>query len=159
VSWAALEAAAPELARLGRERLEEAGLAYLGTLRADGWPRIAPVEAHVVGDRLVVGVMRRSLKARDLERDPRCTLQSAVSGPDSGEGELKLSGRLIESDDEELSTAPGTWWAGRPREQARVCVFEIESAAFVSWDTARGEMTVRHWAPGDAERISTRAYP
>jgi hypothetical protein len=42
VSWGELEAAAPEIAGLGRERLEHVGVALLGTLRADGWPRIGP---------------------------------------------------------------------------------------------------------------------
>jgi hypothetical protein len=42
VTWGALEAAAPEIARLGRERLHAAGVALLGTLRRDGSPRITP---------------------------------------------------------------------------------------------------------------------
>src|SRR5918992_3774303 len=101
VSWGELEAAAPEIARLGRERLEQVGVAFFGTVRADGWPRISPVEAHVARNRLLVGVMPRSLKVRDLVRDPRCTLQSAVTDPDSGEGELKLYGHAIELGEDE----------------------------------------------------------
>ena len=85
-SWGELEREAPELARLGRERLERFGLALLGTVRSDGSPRISPVEAHIAEGELLFATMRRSAKLRDLEHDPRCMLHSVVASPDSGEG-------------------------------------------------------------------------
>jgi hypothetical protein len=42
-NWGDLEGAAPEIARLGKERLESARVALLATLRKDGSPRISPV--------------------------------------------------------------------------------------------------------------------
>jgi Pyridoxamine 5'-phosphate oxidase len=72
MTWHDLEAGAPEIARLGRERLEQAGIALLATLRKDGSPRINPVEPHIVDGQLVFAAMRRTTKARDLSRDPRC---------------------------------------------------------------------------------------
>jgi hypothetical protein len=160
VTWGELEAAAPEIARLGRERLVDVGVALLGTLREDGWPRISPVEAHVVDGRLVIGVMSRSLKARDLDQDARCTVQSAVTDPDSGEGELKLYGRAIEVEGEEFrEAAASAWWAGRPREEARIFSLVIEQAAFVTWDIERGEMTVRSWSRRRGPRAASRPYP
>ena len=36
-------------------------------------------------------------KGRNLARDPRCTVQSAVAGPDTGEPELKLYCRAAAS--------------------------------------------------------------
>lgn len=44
--WRELETAAPEIARLGKERLDQAGVALLGTVRKDGSPRISPVEPY-----------------------------------------------------------------------------------------------------------------
>jgi hypothetical protein len=88
--WRDLEAAAPEIARLGKERFDRARLALLGTLRKDGSPRISPVEPYLTQGHLLFGAMSWSLKRRDLLRDPRCVLHSAISDPDSGEGELKL---------------------------------------------------------------------
>jgi len=46
-----VEQGAPELARLGRARLDATRLAMLGTLRRDGSPRISPVEpaSHTAG--------------------------------------------------------------------------------------------------------------
>jgi hypothetical protein len=160
MSWRALEVEAPEIARLGRERLEQAGIALLGTLREDGSPRINPVEPHVVDGQLLFAAMARTPKARDLLRDPRCALHSAVCDPEGSEGELKLSGRAKVVDDPDLrERPPGAWWVGRPAEQARVFSLAIERAAFVSWDTGRGVMIVRRWAPELGFALVERAYP
>ena len=77
--WAEVEAAAPELAQLGKERLDRLRVALLGTLRKDGSPRISPVEPYFVQGHLLFGAMTWSLKARDLLSDPRCVLHSAVT--------------------------------------------------------------------------------
>jgi hypothetical protein len=155
MTWSALEAAAPAIAEPGKKCLDRTGLALLGTLRSDGWPRIGPVEPHVDAGRLLIGVMARSLKARDLARDPRCTLQSVVSDPDSGEPELKLYCRAVEAS----GAPPGAWWSGREATEVHVFELEIEEAAFVEWDIQRGKMTVTSWSPGRNLRTKTRPYP
>jgi hypothetical protein len=66
-------------------------------LRADASPRISPVELYFAQGQLLVGAMTWSRKAADLLRDPRYVLHSAVTGPDSGEGELKLYGPAAEA--------------------------------------------------------------
>jgi hypothetical protein len=158
--WADLEAAAPELARHGRARLEATGVALLGTLREDGWPRINPVEPYFGGGHLLLGVMARSLKARDLRRDPRCVLHSAVTDPDAAEGELKLYGRAEEIGDRAVrESCPGAWWVERPAEDAFVISIRIDQAAFVGWDLERSEMTVWAWTPIGGLRVETRPYP
>jgi general stress protein 26 len=160
MTWQALEVEAPEIARLGRDRLERAGIALLGTLREDGTPRINPVEPHVVAGHLLFAAMARTPKARDLLRDPRCALHSAVSDPDGSEGELKLSGWAEVVHDSELrDRPPDAWWVGRPTEEAHVFSLVIERAAFVSWDTARGVMTVRRWSPKRGFGAVERSYP
>ena len=159
VGWSRLEEAAPEIARLGRKRLGQVGVAMLATLRPDGWPRDGPVEAHVAAGELFVGVMPRSLRARDLERDSRCTLQSVVTDSHSGEGELKLYGRLLEVEEAVREAAAGAWWVGRPPADARVFCFQVTEAAFVSWDTRRGEMTVHSWSPRRGSQTRTQPYP
>jgi hypothetical protein len=93
VTWPDLEAGAPELARRGRERLEETSIALIGTLRKDGSPRISPIEPNFHEDELLFGGMTWSLKVRDLQRDPRCVVHSAITGPNAGEPELRLYGR------------------------------------------------------------------
>jgi pimeloyl-ACP methyl ester carboxylesterase len=82
--WQDLELGAPEIARLGMDRIRTARVALLGTLRADASPRISPIEPYFVEGQLLVGAMTWSRKAADLLRDPRYVLHSAVTGPDSG---------------------------------------------------------------------------
>jgi hypothetical protein len=160
MTWHDLEAAAPEIARLGSERLEQVGIALLGTLREDGSPRINPVEPHVAGGHLLFAAMRRTTKARDLLRDPRCFLHSAVSDPAGSDGELKLSGRAEEVRDSELREQPhDAWWVGRPSEEARVFSLAIERAAFVTWDVGRALMIVRRWSPERGFSAVERRYP
>src|SRR5439155_11987857 len=43
VSWRAFAAGAPALAPVARTRLEDTGVALLGTIRRDGSPRISPI--------------------------------------------------------------------------------------------------------------------
>ncbi|MBD0339054.1 MAG: hypothetical protein ICV67_07195 [Thermoleophilia bacterium] len=145
MSWRALP---PELARV-----DLLGLVYLGTLRGDGRPRLGPAEAHVWEGELLIGVMPRSLRARDLARDPRCTLQSAVAGPDSGDPELKLYCRAEPAAGE----PPDAWWSGR--EDAAVYALDVNEAALVEWDLERGLMTVMSWSPARGLRTECRSYP
>jgi hypothetical protein len=160
MSWHALEVEAPEIARLGRERLERAGIALLGTLREDGYPRINPIEPHVVDGHLLFAAMARTPKARDLLRDPRCSLHSAVRDPEGSEGELKLSGRAEAVGDPDLrERPPGAWWVGRSEEEARVFSLVVERAAFVAWDTGRGVMIVRRWSAERGFAVVERSYP
>jgi Pyridoxamine 5'-phosphate oxidase len=157
--WSDLEAAAPEIARLGKERFDHARVALLGTLRRDGSPRISPVEPYLTHGHLLFGAMSWSLKVRDLLRDPRCVLHSAITDPDSGEGELKLYGRASEADDQLRESCQEGWWRARPREAAIVFSFQFEQATFISWDTEHGEMTVRRWSPRRGYTEHSRSYP
>jgi Pyridoxamine 5'-phosphate oxidase len=159
MTWDELELAAPEIASLGKERLEHSRVALVATLRPDGSPRISPIEPYFAQGHLLFGAMAWTLKARDLERDSRCNLHSAVSGPDAGEGELKLYGRAIEAGDELRDACREGWWTGQPRESARVFSLAIEEAAFVTWDYDRGEMTLRRWSPEGGVRTTRRSYP
>jgi hypothetical protein len=159
MTWSDLEAAAPEVARRGRDRLDRARVALLGTLRKDGSPRISPVEPYFTEGQLIFGAMSWSLKARDLLRDPRCVLHSAVSSPDSGEGELKLYGRGLPAGEDVRDGCAGAWWLAHPREAASVFSLGIEQAAVISWDTGRGEMSVKRWSPRRGYTERTRSYP
>jgi hypothetical protein len=157
--WRDLEAAAPEIARLGKERLDQTRVALLGTLRKDGSPRISPVEPFLTQGYLLFGAMSWSMKTRDLLRDPRCVLHSAVSDPDGGEGELKLYGRATTVDDRIRDGCREAWWVGRPPEAASVFSMDIEQASFISWDLEHGDMTVRRWSPQRGYTEARRTYP
>jgi len=158
LDWRDVEQGAPELARLGRARLDATRRAMLATLRRDGSPRISPVEPCIVGGRLLAGAMTWSGKAADLRRDPRYALHGVVSGADSGEGEFELYGRAVEADPG-LRRAAGAWWSAYPPEKAVVFALRIAQAQFVAWDTDRGVMSVRQWSPQRGYNYSTRTYP
>lgn len=102
-SWSAIEAEAPELAGLAREFLDAFVHKTLGTLRRDGAPRISGSEVIFADGELWLGSMWQSLKARDLQRDPRFALHSGSPDPGAGwHGDAKLAGRAEENLDEEL---------------------------------------------------------
>lgn len=157
--WLDLETAAPEIVRLGSERIKQSRVVLLGTIRDDGSPRISPVEAHVARGHLLFGTMPWSLKTRDLQRDGRCVLHSAVVSPDSGEGELKLYGRATAADERLADACQDAWWAARPAGAVSVFSLDIDEAAFVSWELERGQMTVRRWTSQAGYSETRRDYP
>jgi hypothetical protein len=157
MNWAEFSAAAPELAQLGRVALEEEHLSILGTLRADGWPRISPCEVYFVGDELMLGMMRDSKKSRDLRRDARITLTNGQGKRIPKHGDFKLYGRAVEVTDPDLREAYGQaifaaidW---RPEEPFPLFALDIETAGYISfgkdrramrWSAAHGLERLRH---------------
>lgn len=99
-SWGEFEAASPELAQLGRGLFNETELVLLGTIRKDGSPRISPVEFFFFAGEIYLGMIWQSYKARDLQRDPRCMVMSAVHDKMLKDGEFKMAGIAIEVTDE-----------------------------------------------------------
>ncbi len=89
----------PVFAGMAESRFDADGLVLVGTLRANGWPRISPVEPLIVDGDLLLGMMWRSRKAIDLLRDPRCVVHSAVSGKGGTEGDVKVYGRALPFED------------------------------------------------------------
>jgi len=158
-SWQDLKLGAPQIARLGVDRLKSARVALLGTVRRDGSPRISPIEPYLATGELLVGAMAWSAKAADLRRDPRFALHSAVTGPDSGEGELKLYGLALDAGPELRGAAVDAWWQAGPPDKAMVFALRIGQAVFIGWDVEHGLMTVRRWSPECGYSQASRAYP
>ncbi len=65
-----------------RGLLESAALAHMITLNADGSPQVTCVWAGVDGEEIVTAHLFRSLKVRNLERDPRVSLSIEGAGLD-----------------------------------------------------------------------------
>jgi hypothetical protein len=149
-------AACPELATLGEERLRRNELCLLGTIRADGSPRISPCEPDFAAGHLLLGMMWRSRKALDLLRDPRCVVHSCVSDRMGTEGDFKLYGRALDIRDPELRAiyretvqARIDWAPDEP--DFHLFAIDVDSAGFVvfggeryglAWDAERG---LRRW--------------
>lgn len=96
VDWGAFAGAAPELAAAGQERLD-GRVAYLGTIRKDGAPRIHPVTPIISEAGVYVFMEATSPKGHDLRRDSRFTLHAGVEDNNGGGGEFVISGeaRLV----------------------------------------------------------------
>jgi hypothetical protein len=103
--------------------------------------------------------MAWSKKAADLALDPRFVLHTAVTGPDSGEGELKLYGSAFEASPQLRGATAGAWWSAWAHDKAIVFCLRIGQAVFIEWDIEHGLMTVHRWSPAGGYSQTTRGYP
>ena len=159
--WADFERAAPELAALGRERIERFGFVFIASLRKDGGPRVNPVEAHLVEGELTHAMMKGSVKALDLLRDARAYLHTPILDAELGRpGEFKLRARALSVADDRLRAAiadtvekRGGW---RPPDDWHFFTIDIESAAFHDYDQQEDVHLVKRWTPERGYEAFTR---
>lgn len=151
MSWARFESGAPEAATFASRQLDRTHCVLVGSIRRDGTPRISCVEGCILEGELLLGMMRDSLKARDLLRDPRIVIRNADCDVTGGEGEWTLRGRVVVVTDEDTRTrfvasvASRTTWKDRPFHLFSV---EIEEAALVVYDGEKSEQSVKLWPKG-----------
>lgn len=119
--WAEFESSDPDLASIGRVLLERWRIAYLGTVRPDGAPRVHPVSPVIVNGRLYIRLMPSSPKRFDLERDDRYVLH-ALPGP--GQTEFSIRGRAVRVSKPEIFTRVLAAWAGPSTTPADI-LFEL----------------------------------
>ncbi len=96
-SWKLLAQLAPEIAEFGAARFQS-GVAYLGTLRADGSPRVHPV-TPIIGEQLFLFMEPTSPKGKDLQRDARYTLHCSVTDSSGSSGEFYVRGHAVLTND------------------------------------------------------------
>lgn len=84
----------PDVCRL----LDAPNFAHLATLMGDGGPKVEPVWVAREGDLVLVATDERTLKGRNMSRDPRVAL-SVVSLDDPYEQAL-IRGRVVEVRDD-----------------------------------------------------------
>jgi hypothetical protein len=149
--WMEFARACPELGELGARRFAADELILLGTLKEDGWPRLSPVEPDLVAGELMLGMIWRSGKARDLLRDPRCTVHSIPHGRLNPPGDLKLYGLGRSIEDLNVRAAYRAaikarigWEPDEPR--FHLFAVDVESAAYVRFDDDVQERW--SWTPG-----------
>ncbi len=95
-AWGEFAAAAPHLAAAIEDRFAASRYALVGTMRADGFPRISGIVARVEGGELWLTTRARSAIAVDLRREPRCSLHSGPVHGGEPRGDAKLQGRAVE---------------------------------------------------------------
>lgn len=153
-NWATFHAAAPALGDDIRRRFEATGLALMATLRRDGSPRISAIEVLFGASDVWLGMMGGSLKARDLQRDPRIAIHSATADKNVAEGDAKLAGRAIEvTDPVELKEFVGTVndaMGGDPPEPFHAFRLNVTEASFLK--PAGDHLDIDVWTEGAPPR-------
>ena len=151
--WTELHEQQPRLGAIAHERLVAPGVLLVVTVRRDGTPRLSPVEPFVLDGDLWLSMLLGSLKAADLVRDPRVLVHGIVTGPDGGEGELKLRGTAEEVWDEPRqrryaeAVAEALPWSP---EVGRFHLFRVDvgDVTYVRYDSASGDQYVVRWPAG-----------
>ena len=156
VAWKDFAVEAPNIAGVFVRRHEATGhLCMLATLRADGYPRISPMEPRVVDGQLVLVGMPNTLKFRDLARDPRFSLHTATVDPYVGDGDAKVWGQVVDLQDRDLHRRFADDLFGESGMDLRGQAFDpfyvadLEGASSVAF--ADGQLTVTTWRPGESE--------
>ena len=124
--WIEFAQQAPTLADFGKARFQS-GVAYLGTLRADGSPRVHPV-TPIIGEQLFLFMEPTSPKGKDLQRDPRYTLHCAVENSSGGVGEFYVTGQATLSTDPLLRAQAVQASSYVPQERYILFVLTIDTA-------------------------------
>ena len=144
-SWKDFLQQAPELAEFGKARFQS-GVAYLGTLRANGSPRVHPV-TPIIGEQLFLFMEPTSPKAKDLQRDPRYTLHCSVEDSNGGSGEFYVTGRAILTNDPLLREQAVRASSYVPQDRYIMFMFSIEFAFMNTY--VDGKSNPRRWqSPG-----------
>ena len=161
--WDDLHEHQPRLAAIATERLVAPGVLLVVTIRADGTPRLSPVEPFVLDGDLWLSMMLGSRKAADLVRDPRVLVHSIVTNRDGEEGEVKLRGTAREHLDASVqrryAVAVGEALPWSP-EVGRFQLFsvDIRQVTLLRYDSATGDQYLVLWPPGrESVRRSTSA--
>jgi hypothetical protein len=150
ISWGDFKSQQPELARQGADLLYHfgVGLAFLGTVRADGGPRLHPV-CPLLSETGLYGFIVPSPKQADLHRDGRYAMHSFPL--EGNEDAFYLSGVASHVSDPEIHERLGRQFAAErgqfalppPGEEQHLFEFGLE-AAMVTRTTGHGDPRPAH---------------
>ncbi len=158
VSWADFAAGAPRISAVFARRHAATGkLCMLATLRADGSPRISPMEPRIFENRLWLIGMPDTTKFRDLARDPRFCLHTATVDTGVGDGDAKLWGVVRHDPDgdlhqrfaQDLFDDIGLDLRGAEFDH----FYEADLTSASSVEILDGHLDITVWAPDRPERV------
>ena len=155
--WEGVAASAPEFADAVAKFLEARIHKTLATLRRDGSPRISGTEASFVEGDLWFGSMWRSLKAVDLQRDPRFALHSGSIDPPEWKGDAKVSGRVEEvTDPGRFEVVMRALTGEAPSGRSHLFRADIAEVALVRLGDPADHLVVESWGEGRGLRRMRR---
>ena len=158
LDWSEFAEVAPRIAEIFTRRHAATGrLCMLGTLRADGFPRISPMEPAFFEGRLWIGGMPGTAKFRDLLRDPRFTLHTATVDTQVSDGDAKVWGAVEDVQDEALHQRYAEALFQETRFDLRGQKFDHFFKALLvgasAVEVGDGHMDVTVWNEGRSERV------
>ncbi|MEU3271473.1 pyridoxamine 5'-phosphate oxidase family protein [Saccharomonospora sp. NPDC006951] len=160
-TWKEFSAAAPVIAEVfTRRHTATKNLCMLATLRADGFPRISPIEPRFFEDDLWLVGMPGTTKFYDLGRDPRFCLHTATVESEPNEGDAKLWGLVRDVQDKDVHVRfaealfEETGFDLRGREFEHLYAADLTGAS--SLVTGDGSLDITIWRPGEPERLVHR---
>ncbi|WP_278265869.1 pyridoxamine 5'-phosphate oxidase family protein [Nocardia sp. AG03] len=157
-TWSQFTQEAPSIAALFLRRHQATGnLCLLGTVRADGSPRISPIEPMIFDGMLVLAGMPNTRKFDDLARDPRFCLHTATVDTKVTDGDAKLFGSVTDITDvtvhqrfaQKLFDDSG--FDIREETFDHFFVADLTGASTVEVDDDHLDITV--WKPGQGETV------
>jgi hypothetical protein len=143
-SWKEFTEQASQLAEFGKARLQS-GVAYIGTIRPDGSPRVHPC-TPIIGEQLFLFMEPTSPKGKDLLRDPRYTLHCAVEDSSGGNGEFYIRGRGTLTNDPLLREQAVHASSYAPADRYILFVFTVEFAFMNIY--VDGKSKIERWQSG-----------
>jgi hypothetical protein len=160
--WSEIAARQPTLGEVAYEKLIRPGVLLAGTTRRDGLARISGVEPLVMDGDLWLSMMQASTKAHDLQRDPRITLNSIITGPEPA-AEIKVCGTVREEIDRAVhgryAAAVGDQIGWQPVVgQFTLFVVDVGDITYIGYDPETAGQHVARW-PADAEYVRPSITP
>lgn len=152
VSWSDIVGSHPDFARRAKELFDVHKHKTLATIRRDGSPRISGTEISFVDGEIWFGGMWQSLKAQDLQRDPRFAIHGPTVDPEGDwKGDVKIAGTAEEVSDDAVKQKIAEGGGGEGRYhlfRANITELVITSVAgdylqIETWRDATGLHTVK----------------
>jgi hypothetical protein len=160
--WTEMTASQPVLGEIAQHKLIKPGALLVGTVTRDGSARISGAEPLIMDGDLWLSMMRTSMKAHDLHRDPRILLHSLVNGPEAAP-ELKVRGTVAEETgvdvQQRYSTAAAAELGWRPV-AGHFTLFRVNvrDVTYIGFDAETGAQHVARW-PAGVEYIRPSTTP
>ncbi|MBK8904708.1 MAG: pyridoxamine 5'-phosphate oxidase family protein [Anaerolineaceae bacterium] len=145
ISWKEFAQEALDLAEYGQKRFQS-GVAYLGTVRPDGGPRVHPV-TPILGEQLFLFMEPTSPKGKDLQRDPRYTLHCSVEDSGGGGGEFYVRGYATLVNDSSIRETAVLASSYTPADRYILFVLTVDFAFMNTYDDEGSHP--RRWHKGD----------
>jgi hypothetical protein len=146
--WSDVGREVPEFAARVQASFERNRHMTLATIRHDGSPRISGTEIRFDDGDVLIGMMARSRKARDLLHDPRIAIHGPTADPPEENrewiGEGKLAGRAIEVPNDD------------PEDDSHTFRLDVSEVVFTHLNDVGDRLVIESWHPGRGLEVVER---